>query len=103
MNQDSLGQQYFHHLEPDYTKSIFELPPDIEERIREKLTFLYGAEKEEEYFGEVLRTLQVYYAHKSDEMLKWEADLNPEDRFTEKDAILITYGDLVKTSRRGTT
>ena len=96
MKQKSLNQQYFHHLEPDYNKTLLKIPVDIELRMREKLNFLYGEMQGNEAFDEVLRTMQVYFAHKSEEMIKWENSVAPEERFTQDDVILITYGDLVK-------
>jgi glycosidase len=41
------------------------------------------------------RILQVFYAHKPLDLLERERDFNPADRFTERDVILITYGDLL--------
>jgi glucosylglycerate phosphorylase len=96
MKHQSLNQQYFHHLDPDYTKPLFKIPVDIELRLMEKLHFLYGETLGGEAYDEILRTMQVYYAHKSDEMLKWEKKRTPEERFTQEDVILITYGDLVR-------
>ena len=96
MKQESLGQQNFHHLEPDYSKPIFEIPADIEKRMREKLIFLYGDKMGNESLDEVRRTMQVYFAHKSDEMIACEMKFKPVHRFTQRDVILITYGDLVK-------
>ena len=39
--------------------------------------------------------MKVYYAHKTPEMIEWEKDFDEKNRFTEKDVILITYGDLI--------
>ena len=44
---------------------------------------------------EIDRLLKVYYAHKTPEMIKWESTFNIKNRFSEKDVILITYGDLI--------
>jgi hypothetical protein len=60
----------------------------------EKLHFLYDAEDAESCFREIDRLLKVYYAHKSPKMIEWEKTYRIENRFMEKDVILITYGDL---------
>ncbi|TFH02646.1 MAG: sugar phosphorylase [Calditrichales bacterium] len=86
----------FHKLEPDYSVPVFELNPGLEKRIREKLNFLYGDECGDRCFNEMYRLMQVYYAHKSSEMTEWEKTLQNSNRFTQRDVILITYGDLVR-------
>ena len=45
---------------------------------------------------ELERLLKVHYAHKTPEMIEAEKNFDPEERFTEKDLILITYGDLLQ-------
>jgi glycosidase len=40
--------------------------------------------------------MQVYYAYKTPRMIQMEESFNPHERFTEKDVILITYGDLIQ-------
>ncbi|KPJ60969.1 MAG: sugar phosphorylase [Latescibacteria bacterium DG_63] len=84
-----------HLPEPDYTRPFLKVPADKKKRILEKLTFLYGKEKAEEWYPEVERIMRVYYAHKTPEMLENDAAFDPTQRFTEKDSILITYGDLI--------
>lgn len=42
------------------------------------------------------RLLKVCYAHKKAEAKQHEKNLNTSERFTEKDAILITYGDIIR-------
>jgi sucrose phosphorylase len=95
MAKTNLSTKDFHFLEPDYTKPQLEIDKDLQERIRNNLRFLYGKDSESELFNELIRLLKVYYAHKSPAMHKWENDFDEKDRFTEKDVILITYGDLV--------
>ncbi len=60
------------------------------------MKFLYGNHQMDTLIAELERLLQVYYAHKSEEMITWESSFDPENRFTEKDVILITYGDFIK-------
>jgi len=82
-------------LEPDYKRPKYKIPSDIRSRIIDKLNFLYGEEKGGSCFDELYRIMKVYYAHKSPEIIEWEKSFNPSNRFTERDVVLITYGDLV--------
>ncbi len=91
----SPGTSGFHLTEPDYSRSPYIIPSELKNRILNKLTFLYGEEKANSSFNEIQRLVKVYYSHKSPVMIEWEKDIDPSNRFTEKDVILITYGDLV--------
>ncbi len=95
-NDHSIDRCQFHHLQPDYDRRIYKLPAKFKKRILSKLIELYGADTAESCFTELERILKVYYAHKSEAMIDCEKNFNPTERFTEKDAILITYGDLVR-------
>lgn len=88
-------RRYNHFLQPDYVRERLSLPTSFKDRILTKLTFLYGETFGETCYQELERILQVYFAHKSDQMLVDQKNFNPRQRFTEKDVILITYGDLV--------
>ncbi len=92
--------KYFHRLEPDFSRPIYNLPDKYRKRIRKKMAFLYGDANLESMVAELERLLQVYYAHKSEEMITWESAFDPAHRFTEKDVILITYGDLIRGRRQ---
>ena len=85
-----------HNPEPDYTRPLFEIPPKARERMLNRLCFLYGEDEAKAYMPELERTLKVYYAHKPQEMIEAEKYFDPKERFTEKDLILITYGDLIR-------
>ncbi len=95
--EDAFDRRYFHLQEPDYTKPIFQVPDYYAQRLKQKITFLYGEARLDGIYPELERIMKVYYAHKTPAMKEFDAQFNPEDRFTEKDIILITYGDLVKT------
>ncbi|UCE07967.1 MAG: alpha-glucosidase C-terminal domain-containing protein, partial [bacterium] len=45
---------------------------------------------------ELERILMVFYAHKPQKLVEKEKDFDPAERFTQKDVILITYGDLLR-------
>ena len=81
--------------EPDFTRPRFELPDTIRERILERLRILYPEPVAQSAVTEIERILQVFYAHKPLGLIRREQDLNHADRFTERDVILITYGDLL--------
>ncbi len=84
-----------HNPEPDYTRPLLQLTEEQRNQLYKRLKFLYGREKADEYLPELERILKVYYAHKSDELKEREKNFAPEERFTQKDIILITYGDLI--------
>jgi sucrose phosphorylase len=84
-----------HNPEPDYTRPLFEIPSEVRERMLGRLRFLYGDTEAKTYMSELERILRVYYAHKPQEMIEAEKDCDPKERFTEKDMILITYGDML--------
>lgn len=88
--------------EPDYSGPLYKVPPDVRDKIMDKLSFLYGPDKAKEWYSEVERLMRVHYAHKSPTLIKWEQDFDPRDRFTENDAILITYGDIIKNENEKT-
>lgn len=86
----------FYNPEPDYTRPLYEIPPEMRERMCNRLRFLYGKKRAEKYMPELERLLRVHHAHKPVEMIEKEKSYNPAERFSEKDLILITYGDTVK-------
>lgn len=85
----------FHLMEPDYSRLPYTIPDELEKRIIEKLVLLYGEEVAERWFNEISRIMKVYYSYKSQELIDIEKTIDPSNRFTEKDIILITYGDLI--------
>jgi len=64
------------------------------------LNFLYGESVANAYMRELERMLAAYYAHKTQALIEREKGLDPEERFTQKDVILITYGDLLRGKER---
>ena len=88
----------FHLLEPDYSKPILKISKTASKNLKDKLKILYGENQAEKSYKEIKRLLKVYYAHKTPEMIEWEKGFKNENRLSEKDAILITYGDLINSS-----
>ena len=85
-----------HSPEPDYHRPLLEIPPEKRQRMLERMRFLYGESTAKAWLPELERILRVYYAHKPKRLIEREKTLVPKERFTERDTILITYGDLVR-------
>ncbi|MEB3282282.1 MAG: alpha-amylase family glycosyl hydrolase [Lyngbya sp.] len=81
---------------PDYTRPLLEIPAELHQQMFERFCFLYGEEQAQQFMPELERILKVHYAHKPPELIEAEKDFDPNNRFTEWDLILITYGDLLK-------
>lgn len=81
---------------PDYTRPLLDPTPEQTERLLAILTLLYGQEGARTCLPELVRLMRSYYAHKTPEMIAGERGFDPASRFDERDAILITYGDLVE-------
>lgn len=94
-NRSKLPFELF-NKEPDYTKSLLEIPKEARDRMFDRLRFLYGEEKAHACLPELERVLKVHHAHKTREIIEAEKDLDLAERFTERDMVLITYGDLVQ-------
>ena len=83
--------------DPDYTQPILQISEKDRERIFSHLAFLYGEEEARKWVPEFERALKVHHAHKTEEIKALEREVDPANRFTEKDVALITYGDLLVT------
>jgi len=84
-----------HSPEPDYKRPLLKIPLEAHKQMLERLTRLYGRSVAESYMPELERIMDVYFAHKPQKLIENERGFDPTNRFTEKDVILITYGDLV--------
>jgi len=85
-----------HLAYPDYSRILFQVPGESHRRILDKLVRIYGNTHGHAACREIERLMQVYYAHKRPEAIASEKHFQPEDRLTEKDVILITYGDMIQ-------
>lgn len=83
-----------HLKEPDYSRPLLKLSRRERENILEKLSILYGPAQAAEVFPEIERVMQVYYAHKTLEMIADDRSFDARDRVTERDVVAITYGDV---------
>jgi sucrose phosphorylase len=91
-------RQTVYDREPDYRKPLFKIPREYRARMFGRLCFLYGTDVAEHCLLELERILQVHHAYKPPARLETEKNLDPAERFSEQDVILITYGDLLKGS-----
>ena len=85
---------------PDYTKTPWQISPTAKEQIFARLSYLYNETQAKEWMPELERLLKLNQAYKPSELVELEQDFAPENRFTEQDVILITYGDLLVSQDR---
>jgi len=81
---------------PDFTKPLLEVPTGVRSRLRSRLSFLYGESKADEWLPELERIMKVHHAHKPQALIDKEKGYDASERFTERDMVLITYGDAIK-------
>ena len=81
---------------PDFTRPLIKLSAEARVSMLGRLKFLYGTQEAEQWLPELERILKVHYAHKPTEMIEAERNFDPAERFTEKDMVLITYGDSIE-------
>ena len=86
--------------QPDYTRPLLDISAEARKRVLGRLGFLYGDERGKNCMAELERVMKVHYAHKPPELIEAELNLEPTQRFTERDCILITYGDLLRSEER---
>jgi glycosidase len=91
-----------HRTSPDYARPLLEIPDAAAGIIRKHLGDLYGEERLDEIYSEIVRVMRVYYAHKTPTMIRDDREFVPADRFTQRDAILITYGDVIQSGEEPT-
>jgi sucrose phosphorylase len=82
--------------DPDFTRPFLEIPSEAGDRMFSRLSFLYGQAQAKVWIPELERVLKVHYAHKPQQLIDLEKDYDHTERFTEKDQVLITYGDIIK-------
>jgi len=81
---------------PDFSRPLLEIPTDARERMLSRLSFLYGESEAEKWLPELERILKVHHAFKPRALIEAEEAYDPRERFTERDMVLITYGDAFK-------
>jgi len=92
----SAAPEYLVHLkEPDYSRPLLQVSEAQRDRLVGLLSVMYGPDAAAEHYPELERLMRVYHAHKSPELVAADARFPPADRFSERDVVLITYGDLL--------
>ncbi len=86
--------------EPDHSRPRWKISKEIRQRMKTRLDLLYPKGEAAEALVEIERLIAVHQAHKTEETIAAELGFDPRDRFTEKDVILITYGDLILSKER---
>jgi sucrose phosphorylase len=86
--------------EPDFTRPRLDLPQEVRDRMLQRLRVLYPDPVARSALTGIERIMQVFHAYKPLDLIERERDFTPSERFTEKDVILITYGDLLYKKRQ---
>ena len=86
--------------EPDFTRPLIEVTGERQERLLQRLQLLYGEALAEATLPELMRLLKVHCAYKPAVLVEAEQAFRPGDHFSEKDMMLITYGDMVRAQGR---
>jgi glycosidase len=89
-----------HLAEPDFTRPLIEVTGERQERLLQRLRLLYGEALAEATLPELMRLLKVHCAYKPAVLVEAEQAFRPGDHFSEKDMMLITYGDMVRAQGR---
>ena len=85
-----------YNRDPDFSRPSLAIPADVRKRMLSRLAFLYGEPEAEKWLPELERILKVQHAYKPQELIEGEKAYNPMERFTQRDMVLITYGDAFK-------
>lgn len=94
-------RRLYHNSRPDYSRPPLRLPEEARQSMLGRLTQLYGKQRARETWPELERILRVHHAHKPECLVEMDRQASHADRFTERDCILITYGDMVVDEHRG--
>ncbi|MGD8872326.1 MAG: alpha-amylase family glycosyl hydrolase, partial [Gemmatimonadota bacterium] len=94
------GSARLYRPEAEYPNPGLQIADDDRARICSLLASLYGATAAEALTEEVVRLLRVHDAHKTSNAYEQDESFHAGERFSERDVILITYGDLVVSEDR---
>jgi len=86
--------------EPDFTRPLIEVTEERQARLLERLRLLYGEATAAATVPELIRLIKVHCAHKPAALVEAEQAFRRGDHFSEKDMMLITYGDMVRAQGR---
>ncbi len=85
---------------PDFSRPPDEVTEEGREQLFVRLRALYGEAVARRTLPELLRLIKVHCAHKPAELRTVEQGFDTCQRFSEKDMMLITYGDMVRARGR---
>ena len=86
--------------DPDFARPPLEIDEDRQARLLRRLAEIYGEAVGRQTLPELLRLIRVHQAHKPPEMIEADGGIRGCDRFSEKDMMLITYGDMIRAQGR---
>lgn len=86
--------------EADFSRPLLQVPPHAANRLFQCMKAIYGEKIAQVNMPELIRLLRVHHAHKSNELIESEKFMHTSQRFSEKDMILITYGDIIRSEGR---
>ncbi len=96
--QEAVLRDHLAHLpEPDYTRPLLQITEAQRDRLMGFLTLMYGEDLAQAHYPELERLMRVYHAYKPPALIESEQTFVPNERFSERDIVLITYGDLLTT------
>jgi sucrose phosphorylase len=93
-------EQLDHLAEPDFSRPPEPLSEAERKRLRARLERLYAGEVVEGALSELERLIRLHRAHKTDALREAEQAFDRRERFSEKDLMLVTYGDMVRAQGR---
>ncbi|GAH77584.1 unnamed protein product, partial [marine sediment metagenome] len=85
-----------HNSEPDYTRPLLKVPRRLSDRMYNRMRVLYSESVARATMLELERILTVFWAHKPPKLIEKDKNFDQQERFSQKDIILITYGDLMR-------
>lgn len=94
-NHKRVPHKILYDKRPNYTRPALELSEQTHRDLLEHLTFLYGHDAAQACMPELERILKVHHAFKSQELRDLLDKRDPKHLFSEKDMIMITYGDMI--------
>ncbi len=80
---------------PDFARPVLDVHEDFRKTALQRLSFLYGEDEARSALVELERRMAVHYAHKPAAMIEAERSFDAGRRFSQRDMVLITYGDLL--------
>ncbi|MCF8065288.1 MAG: hypothetical protein K9K36_08600 [Desulfarculaceae bacterium] len=91
----SVPHKILYDQRPNYTRPALELSDQVGRDLLGHLTFLYGQSAAQAFLPELERIMKVHHAFKSQDLRDLLEARDPGRLFSEKDMILITYGDMI--------